>query len=166
MYIKLVITHDWHIAIRQLPKLQGSWNFPNIVTIRFVQRLQELAVGKGTETWAPVCCALLQMAKSDNKRRVITKFCEMNEVGFLKINAVCLHIHDKLVSLCSWSKPAIVCLTSPVKLSLEDVVQFISQRVASGSPILEVAKVKRILIQNVCDLLHLQTLLSKFPSLS
>lgn len=114
-----------------------------------MQRIQETAVGKATETWAPVCCAVLHMAKSDYKKTVITKFSGMNEAGFLKIIAVCLHIHEKLLSLCSWSKPAIVCLRSPVELSLEDVVRFISQRVASDLPILEDSKVKRILIRNV-----------------
>lgn len=53
--------------------------------------VQEITVGKATETWAPVCCAVLQMENSDHKKRIINKFCGMNEVDFLKINAVCLH---------------------------------------------------------------------------
>lgn len=69
MYIKLVTTCDWHIAIRQLSQLQASCNFPNIATIHFVQRVQEIAVGKATETWAPVCGAVLQMTTLITKKK-------------------------------------------------------------------------------------------------
>lgn len=112
VHIKLVISHDWHRAVRQLPQPQGSWNFPNIVTISLVWRVQETAVGKATETWVLLAAQSLLMAKSDYRKREISEYWGMNEVGFLKINRVCLYVHDKSVSFCSSSKIAVVYSTS------------------------------------------------------
>lgn len=103
------------------------------------------------------------MAKSCNRKRVTFDCWGMNEVGFLKVNIVCLHVYDKSASSCSWSK-IVVCLTRSEwavsgrwKVN-KDVVWFISlKKVSSDLNSFERCWKKRIQTQNVCSLLHSQT---------